>query len=73
MPKVTAVTTNFTSGEITPEMVGQRIAQFVSLEAKEGAGRMSPEQRNWRDQVLAAGGLALEVRSVEDAEQALRS
>ena len=59
--------------EITPEMAGTRIAQFVSLEAKEGSGRLSPEQRNWRDQVLAAGGLALEVRSAEDAEQALRS
>lgn len=53
--------------EITPEMVGQRIAQFVSLEAKEGSGRLSPEQRNWRDQVRAAGGVAEEVRSVEDA------
>lgn len=52
---------------IQPEDVGKRIAVFVSMEAKEGTGRMSPEQKNWRDQVQAAGGIAGEVRSVEDA------
>jgi hypothetical protein len=57
---------------IQPEDVGRRVAVFASLEAKEGTGRMSPEQRNFRDQVLAAGGIAGEVRSVEDAEALLR-
>lgn len=56
---------------IQPEDVGRRVAVFASLEAKEGAGRLSPEQRNFRDQVLAAGGIAGEVRSVEDAERLL--
>lgn len=54
--------------EVTPEMVGQRVAVFVSIEAKEGTGRLSPEQRTWLEQVQGAGGLAAEVRSVEDAE-----
>lgn len=57
--------------EVTPEMVGREVAVFVSLEAKEGTGRLSPEQRRWLEQVQAAGGIAAEVRSVEDAERAL--
>ena len=56
---------------VQPEDVGTRIAQLVSLEAKEGTGRMSAAQRQWRDQVQAAGGIAAEVRCVEDAERAL--
>lgn len=31
--------------EITPEMVGQRLAQFVALEVKIASGAVSPEQR----------------------------
>lgn len=57
----------WTSVEITPAMVGQRVAVFTSLEAKEGAGRANRDQRNWRDQVQAAGGIAGVVRSEEDA------
>lgn len=56
---------------VQPEDVGRRVAVFASLEAKEGTGRLSPEQRNFRDQVLAAGGIAGEVRSVEDATRLL--
>lgn len=57
--------------KITADMVGDEVALFVSIEAKEGTGRLSAEQRNWRDQVHGAGGIAAEVRSVEDAEKAL--
>lgn len=57
--------------EVTPDMVGTRVAVFASAEAKEGAGRMSEAQRNWRDQVIAAGGIAGEVRSVEDGRALL--
>lgn len=56
---------------ITPEMVGTTIAQFVSLEAKEGAGRLEIEQRAWLDAVNAAGGIAREVRAIEDAARAV--
>lgn len=59
------------SREIRPEHVGQTWAVFASLEAKEGAGRLSPAQRSWRDAVQAAGGIAAEVRSVEDAVEAV--
>lgn len=57
---------------IQPEDVGRRVAVFVSMEAKEGTGRMRKEQDSWREQVQAAGGIAGEVRSVEDAERLLR-
>lgn len=56
---------------IGPEMVGQTVAVFVSLEAKEGTGRSSPDQVNWRTQIQQAGGIAAEVRSVEDAVRAV--
>jgi len=51
---------------ITPEMVGRRVAVFLSVETKTARGRASAEQNNWREQVAAAGGIALIVRS--DAE-----
>lgn len=57
--------------KISPEMVGQEVAIFVSLEAKEGSGRSTPEQKQWAENVRAAGGLAAEVRSVDDAVEAL--
>jgi hypothetical protein len=56
---------------VTPEMVGQKVAQFVSLEVKTPTGRVRPEQERWRQVVAEAGGVAAVVRSVEDAERAL--
>ena len=56
---------------ITPEMVGQRVAVFAALEVKD-KGRLTPEQRGFLDVVAKAGGIAAEVRSVADAEAALR-
>ena len=56
---------------VTPEMVGQQVAQFVSLEVKTATGRVRPEQARWRQVVAEAGGVAAVVRSVEDAERAL--
>ncbi len=57
---------------ITPEMVGQRVAVFVSLECKTETGRVTPDQAQWIDQVKAAGGLAGIVRSEADALQGLK-
>lgn len=58
---------------VTPEMVGQRIAQFVSLEVKTATGRVRPDQENWRRVVSEAGGVAAVVRSVEEAQAAIES
>ena len=57
--------------EITPDLVGQRIAQFVALEIKTARGVVSPEQRAFLQLVKQLGGLAAICRSVEAAEQAL--
>ena len=52
---------------ITPEMVGQQVAVFTSVEVKTHTGRLRPEQRAWMETVQAAGGIAGVARSVEDA------
>ena len=54
---------------ITPEMVGQQIAVFLSIEVKTATGRLRPEQQQWLDVVQAAGGIAGVARSVEDAQR----
>lgn len=54
---------------VTPEMVGQRIAVFTSLEIKTPTGRLTPAQRHWQQAVLQAGGIAGVARSVADALQ----
>lgn len=48
---------------VTPEMVGQTLAQFVSVECKAPAGRVLPAQRAWADLITKAGGHALVVHS----------
>ena len=52
---------------ITPDMVGQQVAVFTSIEVKSATGRLRPEQRQWLEAVQAAGGIAGVARSVEDA------
>lgn len=59
------------SVEITPEMVGRRVAVFVALEAKSDTGRPTREQMAFIAAVRAAGGIAGIVRSSEDAEKLL--
>lgn len=45
---------------ITPDMVGQTIGQFVSVECKrEHGGRVEPEQQAWCDLINALGGYAV--------------
>jgi hypothetical protein len=56
---------------ITPEMIGQRIAVFCSIEVKSTTGRVRQEQQQWLDAVTAAGGIAGVARSVEDAQRLL--
>ena len=59
--------------EITPDLVGQRLAQFVALEIKTARGVVSPEQRAFLDLVEQLGGVAAVCRSIEAAEQTLAS
>jgi hypothetical protein len=61
----------WTTRVITPDMVGQTVAVFTSIEVKSQSGRLRPEQRQWLEAVQAAGGIAGMARSVEDARALL--
>ena len=53
--------------EVTPEMVGEKIARFLSVEVKRGKGGViSAEQQNWSDLVNKHGGRAIITNSAED-------
>jgi hypothetical protein len=57
---------------ITPGMVGQRIAQFVAIEAKRAdGGVVSKEQEAFLNALKDAGGVAGVARNAEDAEELL--
>jgi hypothetical protein len=53
---------------VTPDMVGTRIAQFVSVEVKAPKGVVRPEQQVWADNVRKGGGIAVVARSVKDVK-----
>jgi hypothetical protein len=52
---------------VTPDMVGQRLAVFTSIEIKTPTGRIAPAQQHWLQAVHSAGGIAGVARSVADA------
>ena len=58
----------WTRREITPDMVGQTVAVFTSVEIKSGKTAVRPEQEAFRRAVVDAGGIAGIVRSVEEGE-----
>lgn len=58
----------WTTVEITPAMIGRRVAVFTSIECKKSkGGRWSDDQKNWADQVDRAGGIAGFASSPEEA------
>lgn len=59
------------SVEITPEMVGQRVAVFVALEIKTPVGEASDEQMRFVGAVKNAGGIAGFPTSPEEALELL--
>lgn len=52
---------------VTPDMVGQRLAVFTSIEVKTPTGRLTPAQQAWLGVVRGAGGIAGVARSVSAA------
>jgi hypothetical protein len=56
---------------VTPEMVGQRLAQFVALEIKTTQGVVSPEQQAFLRLVQQLGGVAAVCRSIQQAQAVL--
>lgn len=53
--------------EVTPDMVGKRVAVFVAIEVKTPKAKPTEEQLNFLRRVQEAGGLAGIARSPEDA------
>lgn len=58
---------------VTPEMVGQRLAVFTSIEVKTATGRLTPAQHAWLGAVHKAGGIAGVARSVADSLRIVES
>lgn len=59
----------YTTIEVTPDMVGQRLAVFTAVEVKTPTGRPTPQQVAFLEHVRQAGGRAGIARSIEDAER----
>ena len=59
----------FKTIEVTPDMIGQRLAVFTSIEVKTAKGKLTPMQHNWLSCVRKAGGITGVARSVKDAIQ----
>lgn len=59
----------WTTVEVTPEMIGKKIAIFTALEIKTDSGRASKEQINFITRVREAGGIAGIARSEQEATQ----
>ncbi|EHQ9605681.1 hypothetical protein KS527_004437, partial [Salmonella enterica] len=54
--------------EITPEMVGQKIAVYTSIETKRTkGGRTSSDQVDWIQKVTEAGGIAFVANNAQSA------
>jgi hypothetical protein len=59
--------------EITPDMVGKKIAVFLAIECKTKTGKKRKEQANFINNVIKSGGIAGICRSVEDAEKLVKN
>lgn len=59
----------WTTMQITPDMVGHRVAVFTALEVKTATGRPSNEQLNFIQRVRDAGGIAGIARTPQEAQR----
>ncbi len=53
--------------EITPDLVGRRLAIFVGIEVKTGKRKLSPKQAAWIKAIGEAGGISAVARETGDA------
>lgn len=58
--------------QVTPEMVGQTLAVFLSVEVKSPKGAIRPEQKTWLKNVRKSGGIAGICRTIEEAEDLIK-
>ena len=57
----------FKTVKITPEMINQEVAVFVSIEIKTERGKLTEVQQNWLQKVHDSGGIVGVARSIQDA------
>ncbi len=57
---------------ITPDMVGNKIGVFVSVETKTKKGRLQDNQKKFREMVNSLGGIGLVCRSVDDCIKGIK-
>lgn len=58
--------------EVTKEMVGRKLAVFLALETKRvEQGFLTPEQSQFLEQVIKAGGIGLEARDAEETAKSV--
>ena len=62
----------YASIEVTPDMVGQRIAVLTAVEVKTPGGRVTPEQQAFIAHLRGIGARAGIARSVADAQAIVR-
>ena len=62
----------FKTIKVTPEMIGQDLAVFTSIEVKTNTGQLSKYQHNWLQAVKSAGGIVGVARTVRDALEILK-
>lgn len=60
-------------GWYTVEHGGKKIAVFTALEVKKEKGKVSPEQKNFIDRVIEAGGIAGVVKEQSDFLELLQT
>jgi hypothetical protein len=63
----------WTTREITPDMVGKKIAIFTAVEVKGERGRATAEQLNFIQRVRECGGIAGIARNPEDARNLIEN
>ena len=56
---------------VTPDMMGKKIAVFLSVEVKGTNGTVRPDQQNWLEKVQEAGGIAIVARSADAVQDRL--
>ena len=54
--------TGWTEIEITPDMIGQKIAVFTAVEAKTGSLKLSEKQNRFKEIIEKMGGIFRELR-----------
>ena len=58
---------------ITPDMVGQEIGRFLSIECKSDKGRTTKSQTRWLEMVRNFGGKSFIARSAQEAQERMES